>query len=414
MVKKYLSTTLVVVLMAAGIGIINSPVTHAVDVTQFTINVTNAPSYNMPTGAISMSNANSLNPEWSISSITWSPTVASNFDSNTVYVATLTLNAIGTNFNNVPTNGFTLAGAGAPGATDSSTAVAAGANATSLIVQITFPITVVVQMSATTVVSNITDTSADVDFSTLAAAHPGVSTWHARLFRIVGQTSTFLNSRDASGSSPSVTLTGLTANTTYSIFFGDPNHANGVDYGYEPGKRFTTLTGSGSLSTPTVDSVAIAEAAAKAAAAVATAKNAVVDSLKSGKTLTVSELSAADIRVASEQALARVNTRLLALPVEKRTDLAAVAAIVRTENFVDKASSGATRTRITPKELVIENLVPADYLYKYTVLRTILAKDPASTDTLEEIRLAVDEAMAKIQARKDRAAAVKARIQARN
>jgi hypothetical protein len=166
-------------------------------------------------------------------------------------------------------------------------------------------------------------------------------------------------------------------------------------------------------STPSVDNAAIAAAAAKAAAAVAAAKTTIVETLKSGKPLTVTDLNAADIRVASEKAAARVNTKLLALPVEKRTDIAAVAAVVRTENFVDKASSDATQRRITPRELVAENLVPADYMYKYTVLRAVFASNPASLDSIEKIEAVVDEAMAKIQARKDRLAAVKARIQSR-
>jgi hypothetical protein len=419
MLKKIISMATAAVLMAGGISVIATPAASATaDVTQFQINLTGAPTHNMPKTAMSINNPGLLTQEWQVSAPVWSPAVASTFDSNTVYVATVTLTAnFGYAFNNLSANAFSFVGAGAAGATDSSTAVAVGANASTVVVEITFPITTVMnnnnnnlQMSATTVISNITETSADVDFSTLAAAHPSVTTWHARLFQLVGLTSTFINSRDALGSAHTVALTGLTAGTTYRIFFGDPNHAQGVDYGYEPSNVFTTLGSGSTPSTPTVDTAAIAAAAAKAAAAVVAAKTSIVESLKSGKTITVSDLSAADIRVASEKAAARVNTKLLALPVEKRADIAAVAAIVRTENFVDKVSSAATQVQVTTRDLVTEQLLAVDYKYKASVLRAVLAKDPSALDSIEKVDAVVKAAIATVQARKDRLAALIAKI----
>lgn len=258
--------------------------------------------------------------------------------------------------------------------------------------------------SATTVISNITETSATVNFSTLAAAQPSVSTWNARLFLRVNGNSTLVSSQVALSSSPTVALTGLTPGTTYAIFFGNPTHPNGANFGYEPSNPFTTLGGS---SAPSVDLAALQAAAA---AAIATAKTKLVDTLKAGKPLTASDLSAADISVASLKAAERVNTKILTLPVEKRTDLAAIAVLVRTENFVDRVSNKSTQILISARDLVTENLVTVDYKNKRAVLSDILKQDASSLDSIEKVETAVKAAVAKVKARKDRTAAIIAKI----
>jgi hypothetical protein len=160
-------------------------------------------------------------------------------------------------------------------------------------------------------------------------------------------------------------------------------------------------------STPSVDIAAIEAAAA---AAVAAAKTKLVDTLKAGKPITASDLSAADISVASTKAAERVNAKILTLPVEKRADLAEIAVLVRTENFVDRVSNKPTQVLVSTRDLVAEKLLTVDYKNKTTVLRSILAVDPASLDSIEKVAVAVKAAMAKVQARKDRTAAVIAKI----
>lgn len=258
--------------------------------------------------------------------------------------------------------------------------------------------------SATTVISNITATSATVNFSTLAAAQPSVSTWNARLSLRVNGNSTLVSSQAALSSSPTVLLTGLTPGTTYAIFFGNPTHPDGANFGYELSNPFTTLGGS---SAPSVDLAALQAAAA---VAIAAAKTKLVDTLKAGKPFTASDLSAADIFVASTKAAERVNTKILALPVEKRTDLAAIAVLVRTENFVDRVSNKSTQILISARDLVTENLLTVDYKNKRTVLSEILKQDASSLDSIEKVEAAAKAAVAKVKARKDRTAAIIAKI----
>lgn len=159
------------------------------------------------------------------------------------------------------------------------------------------------------------------------------------------------------------------------------------------------------------DAAAIAAAAAQAAAAaVVAAKSTLVSTLKAGKPVTAADLSAADIAIASAKAADRVNAKILALPAEKRADLATLQTLVRTENFVDKVSTTATQMRVTTRDLVVEQLIPADYKYKASVIRAIIAENAASLDSIEKVEAVVKAAVAAIQARKDRLAATIAKI----
>jgi hypothetical protein len=177
-----------------------------------------------------------------------------------------------------------------------------------------------------------------------------------------------------------------------------------------------TVTGGGT--TPAVDLVAqaaaqAAAAAAKREAAVRAAKENLVDSLKAGKPITASDLSSADIDVASSKVAERVIAKVGSLPLDKRTDLAAVQAIVRTENLVDKVSTALTQKRVRGDELVQENLVPAGYKYTTSVLLELRKADPSTLDSIEKIGVVVKAAMAKIQARKDRFVAVRLKLDGR-
>lgn len=236
---------------------------------------------------------------------------------------------------------------------------------------------------------------------------------------------------DASGSacSPSCTPTGLS--TTMAVVSGNVATITlTVANSAVAGSYYLKVTPSGAtasaVATITVDSAqqqnnnsssssssdaaAIAAAAAQRAAAVVAAKSTIVDTLKAGKPVTAADLSAADIAIASAKAADRVNAKILALPAEKRADLATLQTLVRTENFVDKVSTAATQIRVTSRDLVIEQLIPADYKHKASVIRAILAQNAASLDSIEKVEAVVKAAVSAIQARKDRIAAIIAKI----
>lgn len=170
--------------------------------------------------------------------------------------------------------------------------------------------------------------------------------------------------------------------------------------------------------TPSVSSTVVnaaaeaAAAAAKHAAEVAAAKTTLVQAFKAGKPVTAADLNAADFNVTSAKAAERVATKVLALPEALRADLAKVQAIVRTENFVDKVSTQATQALVTSSDLIQEGLLNPDYKYKATIVRAIQSADPSALTSIEKVQAAVKAAEATIQARKDRLAAVIAKINA--
>jgi hypothetical protein len=93
-----------------------------------------------------------------------------------------------------------------------------------------------------------------------------------------------------------------------------------------------------------------------------------------------------------------------------RADLSTVAALVRTENFVDRVSNESTKVLVTTRDLVAEKLITSDNKNKVTILREILKQDAASLDSIEKVATAVAAAAAKVQARKDRTFAIIAKI----
>lgn len=153
-----------------------------------------------------------------------------------------------------------------------------------------------------------------------------------------------------------------------------------------------------------------AAAIAALAAKVATAKATLVDSIKSGKPLTAADLNAADLTVASTKAAERVNAKIQTLPEAQRADLAKIKVIVERENFVEKVSSAATQFQVNTRDLVRVGLVAPDYVFKGAVVRSLLAADPVVLATIEQVEAAVKEAQAAVQARKDRLAAIIAKI----
>lgn len=177
-------------------------------------------------------------------------------------------------------------------------------------------------------------------------------------------------------------------------------------------KFIVTIGVSSSSGSSGSDAIAeAAKAAAKAAAEkVAAAKVTLVDSLKAGKPITANDLNSADITVASAAAADRVNAKIQALPAAQRSDLAAIKVIVQKENFVEKVSSASTQVTVNSLDLIRVGLIAADYKNKTEVLRTLIAKDPATLTSMDKVEAAVKAAQATIQARKDRLAATIAKI----
>ena len=272
---------------------------------------------------------------------------------------------------------------------------------------------VYVPPATTSTASNLTTTSVDIDLSVLAANNPLVTLWHINIHS--GVLHLMMQTMDVTTSPFIAHVTGLTASTTYDVLIRNPAIRDifGAELVMEIPLTVTTTASAGS-SSPAPPTSDVAEAAAVLERAhqivVAAAKETLQAVLKSEKPLTLSQFSDAEITVASQKAMDRINSKLLALPAATRSDLAVVKTIVKVENFVEKVSTPSTQGSVKVSDLIDANLVlPTD---KFKVLAIIYLRkiDVVSVDSIEEIQAAIKKVAASSQSRKDRLVAVKAKI----
>jgi hypothetical protein len=177
-----------------------------------------------------------------------------------------------------------------------------------------------------------------------------------------------------------------------------------------------------SSSTPTVNAseLAAAEATRLAAAeatrlaAIVTAKIELQGLLKIGKAGTLAQYQAADFSPINEKTVDRVNVEVLKLAVADRENADKIKAIIKTENFIEQVSTALTQKSVMALQLVEQKLIPADSRNKASVTSAIKNAPAGSFTTLASVQAVVDAHLASIKARKDRTAAIKAKIAARN
>ena len=161
----------------------------------------------------------------------------------------------------------------------------------------------------------------------------------------------------------------------------------------------------------TIDAAQVAAiAAAKAKAA---AQSTLVTSFAANKPVKVTDFAAAGIPVASQTALTRVTADIANLPAAQRTDLAAIAKVVQTENFVDKVATPATHKAVTTVDLVQQGLVDPSNPNKASIVLALQKADPSSLTSLADIQAKIKAAMDAVAARKARTAAIIAKIEGR-
>jgi hypothetical protein len=159
-------------------------------------------------------------------------------------------------------------------------------------------------------------------------------------------------------------------------------------------------------------SPAAAEAARQAAIAVA--KVELFSLLKGGKTGTLNQYLAADLYVINEKTAERVNAAVLKLAAADRENIDKVKSIIKVENFIEQVSTATLQKSITALQVVELKLIPADSRNKASVTSAIEKAPAGSLTSMASVQAVVDAHLAAIKARKDRTAAIKAKIAAAN
>jgi hypothetical protein len=160
--------------------------------------------------------------------------------------------------------------------------------------------------------------------------------------------------------------------------------------------------------------VAAAAAEVERLAAIAAAKVELHALLKDGKPGTLAQYQGADYFPANEKTLARVNAGVLSSPITDRDNADKIKAIIKTENFIEQVSTESTQKSIKSLQLVEQKMIPATSRNKASVTNAVKNAPASTLSSLSNIQAVVDAEVASIKARKDRTAAIKAKIAAGN
>jgi len=210
---------------------------------------------------------------------------------------------------------------------------------------------------------------------------------------------------------------GLSFNVTTGLLSGTPTAVASAttftitarNVGGASTATFTLTVRAVSRASENSDDRAAAEAASeRAAAAQQAARTGILVSLKTGEELTLGSFTQAGILGITAGNFQEFQTELRSLPESSRSDINEILKIAYKFEIVDKI--GSERINHLPPKVFIEiNLIDAGNKNKVALVAAVRKLPLAARDSFAEIKLAIEEQALKIQARKDRLAAVIAR-----
>ena len=229
----------------------------------------------------------------------------------------------------------------------------------------------------------------------------------------IGVTGDTVTSFSISPTAPS----GLSFNTSTGLLTGTPNSVTSAttftitarNVGGSSTATFTLAVRAVSRASENSDDKAAAEAAAeRAAAAQQAARTSILASLKTGEELTLGSFTQAGISGITAGNFQEFQIELRSLPESSRSDINEILKIAYKFEIVDKI--GSERVNHLPSKVFIEiNLIDAGNRNKVALVAAVRKLPLVARDSFAEIKLAIEEQALKIQARKDRLAAVIAR-----
>jgi hypothetical protein len=509
MFKKFISMAVSAFLMALGLSAITAGPASAADISSFVVGCSQGPLPGQSTTGVNCANPG-IDPEWTLSSPTWSPTVSSTFAANTVYSVTYTLTPAMRQSGRltIPTlsaNVFSVntGYAGSPSGT-TVTSLASTSGDSTMTITITFPSTGSIggggggggglQACSSDLLSSSSTIKGVVITTGQSRSLARFSDFYANNSAARGSVN--LSTAEATGSGTTV-ITTTDGSPVYWLYLspsvnsfsassinGTSNQANEsianprgfvirvVPTSCAEQYYWINITVGGSSPAP-VAKAAAAAAAAIRAAEVAVAQDKLSTVLKADKAGTIDEYKSANVNITTAASLARINTEVLKLSANDRSDFAKIKAIadkiefdesffnatarptlstyakyevvgitertlptintkvlelpaalrvdakaiqdlVKVESFVDQVANTQTRSTVSSAALISRGLLSADSPYKHSVRSGLGSYPEGSLNTMAKIEAAIKAELVKAGARKAQTAEIRARIAARN
>ena len=207
---------------------------------------------------------------------------------------------------------------------------------------------------------------------------------------------------------------GLSFNTANGLLSGTPNSVVSAttftitarNVGGSSTATFTLTVRALSRASENSDEKAAAEAAAeRAAAAQQAARTGILANLEIGKEVTLESFTQAGISGITSRNFQEFQTELRSLPKSSLSDIKEILKIAYKFEIVDKIGSEQVN-HLSPKVFIEINLIDVGNKNKVALVAAVRKLPLAARDSFAEIKLAIEEQVLKIQARKDRLAAV--------
>ena len=220
--------------------------------------------------------------------------------------------------------------------------------------------------------------------------------------------------------SGSITVTGLTSSTTYTFTVTASNSA-GTSTASAASVSITMPASNEEIAEEAVQAAAAQAAAAQAAAKAAAAKREadkrsareeMITRFKNSEKPSLELFNRAEIFGITLKNIEAVQAEILSLPEKSRSDLTEVLKIARKFEVVGDIASDRPNS-IFPSRLVEIGLIPADSKFKSSITVALRNLPASERSTYADIKVAIENEMAKIKAKKDRLASLMARVSAR-
>lgn len=142
-------------------------------------------------------------------------------------------------------------------------------------------------------------------------------------------------------------------------------------------------------------------------------KKVLVEKISRGEKPPLDLYRASDLSAVNNKNFDAISAELINLPVESRSEFSNVAKVIRKFEVIEKLSDPAKTRSVYPKDLIEIGLVDPKQVQKMWITSQLRAELTSSSLTFAQLKESLEKYNAVIQARKDRMAAMKKRLQER-
>lgn len=115
----------------------------------------------------------------------------------------------------------------------------------------------------------------------------------------------------------------------------------------------------------------------------------------------------------TERTLENINSKVLNLPRDKRLDISGISEIAKSENFIDRVANPATRIYLSSKSYIANGYLDENSPNKYSVVKGLLGYSEESLNTQVKLEAAIKELIEEAQAPRFRTLEIRKIIESR-